>query len=74
MAERRFGVSFLRARLSIRLAARDSADRQRELDKRALIYMLDSILAKHAIILFSPHTFNHLSISKNLICNRWLGR
>ena len=36
-----------------------------KLDKWALSYMLDSILVKHAIILFFLHTFNCLSISKN---------
>ena len=36
--------------------------------------MPDSILVKHAIILFSLNYFKSISISKNEVCNTWLAR
>jgi len=47
-----------------------STVKESQLGKWAFSYILDSILAGRVTILFSLHTFNYLSLSKNLISNR----
>jgi len=48
--------------------------KENQLGKQAFSYILDSILAGRATILFSLHTFNCLSRSKNEICNNGCNR
>ena len=47
---------------------REMSKKKSHLDKRAFGYILYGILARHATILLSLHTFNSLSLSKNEIC------